>query len=471
MRVMTQVFSPITGAELREVPDSTPEEVDAAIERAHEGFAVWRGLSATRRGELLIRAAELMESRVDEFAELESENIGMPLAGTTAMARRAAGTFRFFGGYADKLSGSVIPVPSNYHTYTKREPHGLVVAIVPWNAPVIFATKKMAPALAFGNVCILKPAAESPLTALLLADVLAEAGLPEGVAQVVTGGREVGAQLVSDPRTDFVIFTGFHRSGQEVARAAAANFTPVALELGGKSPQLVFDDADPQRALFGVLEGIFGECGQMCIAGSRLLVQDSIYERFVSELTALTGQLRVGDPFDPAVQVGPQTTASQRDKTLAMIERAKAEGASIAAEAPLPTDERLSGGYFVAPTIFTDVEAGMEIMREEVFGPVLAVTRFTGEAEAIRIANDSEFGLSAGVWTTSAARTHRVAAELRVGTVWVNTYAVISDLVPFGGIGRSGWGREGGSEAAHLYTRAKSVWVDLDDQTPPQLSF
>jgi len=464
---VTAILNPTTGRQLREVPDSTPAEVDAAFEAARAGLAEWKALAATERGAMLMRVADAMERRADEFARIESENMGMPLAGTRAMTLRAAGTFRYFGGYADKLGGETIPVAGPYHTYTRREPHGVVVAIVPWNAPLIFATKKMAPALAFGNACLLKPAQESPLTALLLGELLAEVGLPAGLARVLTGGRAVGEQLVGDPRADFVIFTGSHLGGKAVAAAAARNLTPVALELGGKSPQLVFADADLDAALDGVVAGIFGECGQMCIAGSRVLVDERIADRFVAELVERTRALRVGDPLQEGIQVGPQTTATQRDKTVAMIERARSEGAVVAAAAELPTDPELSGGYFVAPTLFTDVAPELEIAREEVFGPVLVAATFADEEEAVRLANDTPFGLSAGVWTTSAARAHRVAAAIDAGTIWLNTYAAISDLVPFGGIGLSGHGREGGSSAAQLYTRVKSVWTALTDGLPP----
>ncbi len=461
---MTTVLSPIDGSALGEVPDATPAEIDAAFERARAALEEWRGTSATRRGEVLRAVSDGIAARAAEFAATETANMGRSAADTAHMANRAAQTFAYFGGYADKVTGDVIQVPGEFHTYTRREPHGVVAAIVPWNAPLIFAAKKLAPALAFGNVCLLKPAAETPLTALLLAEVMAEAGVPDGVAQVVTGGREAGEALVADRRTDFVIFTGHHATGKAIARAAAENLTPIALELGGKSPQIVFADADLDAALEGVVDGIYGEVGQACIAGSRLLVAEEVHAEFTARLAARTAALRVGDPRDPAVEIGPQITPGQRDKTLRMIGTAVDEGATLAASAPVPDDPALAGGFYVSPTMFTDVTAEMEIMREEVFGPVLAVTRFGSEEEAVRIANDTDFGLSAGIWTTGLARAHRVAARLDAGTVWLNTYARINDQVPFGGIGLSGYGREGGASAVETYTRVKSVWTSLSGE-------
>lgn len=466
---MTLILNPLDGSTLRELGDAGPAEVDRAYRDAVAALPGWRATPATERGRILREINRLMLARADEFARLESENIGTPLPGTLAMAKRASGTFEFFGGYADKITGEVIPVSEDFHTYTRREPFGVVTAIVPWNAPLIFATKKIAPAIAFGNVCILKPAAESPLTALLLAEIMEEAGLPHGVAQVVVGGRETGELLVNDPRVDLIVFTGSDATGRAIAETAARNLTPVALELGGKSPQLVFEDADLERALRGVMLGVFSDCGQACIAGSRLLVQDSIRDEFTARLAELTSGLTVGDPLDPAVKIGPQATRTQQQKTLAMIERARAAGAREVVSLPVPTDERLQGGFFVPPTIFDDVAMDAELMQHEVFGPVLAVAGFADEAEAIERANGTAFGLAAGIWTSDVGRAHRVAAAVQAGNVYLNTYFHVSDQVPFGGMKRSGYGREGGRSAVELYTQVKSVWTSLAPGIPAHL--
>jgi len=464
---MTAIHSPITGVEIGEVRDADAAAVAGAFDAGAQALPGWRGTPPTQRGRVLHRLAEVMRSRSAEIADTETLNTGKHLNDTRREAVRAAECFEYYAGWADKATGTTIPVPGPFHTYTTREPYGIAVGIIPWNVPYFFAAKKIAPALAFGNVSILKPAAETPLTALVLAEIAAECGVPDGVIQVVTGGPEAGRELVSGGRANLIVFTGHHTTGKAIARTAADHLVPVALELGGKSPQLVFDDADLDAALEGVLLGIFGAAGQMCTAGSRLFVQDAVHDEFVARLVARVKCLRVGDPRHDDVNVGPQVTAAQRDKSLAMIESALAEGAHRSAAAPLPTDAALAGGYFVAPTVFADVDPEMLIMREEVFGPVLAVGRFSDEGDAVAKAQQTEFGLAAGIWTRDVGRAHRVAAALDVGTVWINTYRVLSDLVPFGGVGLSGYGREGGASAIELYTRPKSVWTSTSPGVPP----
>lgn len=463
---MTSIRTPITGAELSTVEDFSAPDIDAAYERAADAFQVWRTVAASDRGRLLAASARLMRERADEIAEVETLNTGKSPTDTRREARRAADCFDYYGGWADKVHGTTIPVDGPFHTYTRREPRGTAVGIIPWNVPYFFAAKKIAPALAFGNVCILKPAEETPLTALLLADILLECGVPDGVAQVVTGGRTTGRSLAADPRADLIVFTGHHETGKLIARAAAEHLVPVALELGGKSPQLVFDDADLSAAVEAIMLGIFGACGQMCIAGSRLFVHRAVYDEVLGCLVDRVQRLRVGDPRDETVDVGPQVTAAQRDKTLAMIESGRDEGARIVAEAPVPTHRSLDNGYWAPPTIFTDVDPEMTLMRNEIFGPVLAIAPFDDDDDAVEKAHQTDFGLAAGLWTSDIGRAHRLAAELNVGTVWINTYRVLSDLVPFGGVGLSGYGREGGDEAPLLYTRSKSVWTSTAPGIP-----
>ena len=464
---MSVVRCPIDGSVIDEVEALQESEVSAAYDVATAVMDDWRRTSAQVRGRILIRAAAMLHERVEEFSDLETLNTGKPLRDTRREAERAAYAFEYYGGWADKVTGDTIPVPGDFHTYTRREPHGVAVGIIPWNVPYVFAAKKIAPALAFGNVSLLKPAEETPLTALLLGDVLAKAGVPEGVVQVVTGGSVTGSALVNDSRAGLIVFTGSDGTGKAIARAAATNLTPVALELGGKSPQIVFPDADLDAALTAVLLGVFGATGQMCIAGSRLLLHEDVYDEFVARLVDRVQALRVGDPRVDGTQIGPQITSGQRDKTLSMIEGAIGEGARRVAAAQMPTDPGLEGGFYVPPTVFTDVTPSMTVMREEVFGPVLAVTRFKDDAQALEIAHQTDFGLAAGVWTSDIGRAHRFAAELKVGTVWLNTYRVLSDQVPFGGVGLSGYGREGGNDAVALYTRTKSVWTSLEPALPP----
>ncbi len=459
------IYSPIEGSVLRELPLTTMEEVEAGIDAARAAQAEWVRRSPTERGSLISKVAELIESRVEEIAELESRNTGKLLADTRREALRAAGTFRYYGGWADKVVGEMIPLDGDHLIYTLPEPYGVAAGIIPWNVPFFFAAKKIAPALAFGNACVLKPAEDTPLTALLLKELMHAAGIPADLVQVFIGGREVGAAVVESPKVDLIVFTGSDATGRVIARSAADRLVPVAMELGGKSPQVVFPDADLKKAADAITLGVFASCGQMCIAGSRLVVHSSVHRPLVDLLAERVRSLTVGDPFQPGTDVGPQITSLQRDKTLGFIEETARVG-TVVAQASMPRDPALAGGFYVPPTIFDELPADARVLRDEVFGPVLAVTTFEDDEEAVELANRTDFGLAAGIWTSDIGRAHRMAAAVRAGTVWINTYRVLSELVPFGGVGLSGYGRENGTEAARLYTRPKSVWTSLAPGAP-----
>ena len=463
---MSNIYSPITGEVIAQVADATLADVDLALDRATASFDKWRKVNPSARGRILIKVGQLIRDNADEISALETLNTGKRLADTKREAIRAAECFEYYGGYADKVVGSVVPVPGDFHAYTEREPYGVVVGIIPWNVPFFFAAKKIAPAIAFGNVSVLKPALETPLTALKLQEILLQAGIEEGVVQVLTGGSEIGKKLVSDHRTKLVVFTGSDKSGAAVGSAAAAHFAPAALELGGKSAQLVFADADLNAALDGVVEGITGSCGQMCIAGSRLYVEEKISADFIAGIKKRFDALIVGDPREKQTQVGPQVTALQAAKTLEYIEVAKRDGGKVLSSTQLNLASQISKGFFVPPTAFTDLPNSSLSVQEEIFGPVLSISTFKNEEDALLKAHDTHFGLAAGVWTSDTSRAHRMAAELRVGNIWVNTYRILSDLMPFGGVGSSGYGREGGTDAPNLYTWTKSVWISKTPGLP-----
>jgi acyl-CoA reductase-like NAD-dependent aldehyde dehydrogenase len=463
---MSKIYSPITGEVIAQVADAKLADVDLALARATASFDKWRKVNPSARGRILIKVGQLIRDNADEISALETLNTGKRLADTKREAIRAAECFEYYGGYADKVVGSVVPVPGDFHAYTEREPYGVVVGIIPWNVPFFFAAKKIAPAIAFGNVSILKPALETPLTALKLQEILLQAGIEEGVVQVLTGGSEIGKKLVSDHRTKLVVFTGSDKSGAAVGSAAAAHFAPAALELGGKSAQLVFADADLSAALDGVVEGITGSCGQMCIAGSRLYVEEKISADFIAGIKKRFDALIVGDPREKQTQVGPQVTALQAAKTLEYIEVAKRDGGKVLSSTQLNLASQISKGFYVPPTAFTDLPNSSLSVQEEIFGPVLSISTFKNEEDALLKAHDTHFGLAAGVWTSDTSRAHRMAAELRVGNIWVNTYRILSDLMPFGGVGSSGYGREGGTDAPNLYTWTKSVWISKTPGLP-----
>lgn len=456
-----QPVSPVDEQPTAIVASADPAHVEAAVEAAWKAFSQgpWASITASERARLIFRLADILERDAEKLADLECKDNGKLRREVRAQWRYIPSFFRYFAGLADKTQGQVPHSDrSNFFIYNRREPLGVVAAITPWNSPGLLLTFKLAPGLAAGCTFVVKPSEFTPVSTLALARCFEEAGFPPGVYNVVTGGGEVGAALVEHPRVAKVAFTGATETGKRIAASAAGHLARVSLELGGKSPTIVFPDADLDLVVNGVVAGIFAATGQSCMAGSRLLVHESLHDEVVQRLIGVARGIRIGDPADPDTEMGPVANKPQMEKVLHYIDVAKQEGATLAFGGERhPT----LGGCFVQPTIFTDVNNAMRIAQEEVFGPVLSVIKFKDEEEAIRIANDTRFGLAAAVWTRNIHRAHRVAHRLRAGTVWINAYRVVSYTTGFGGMGESGLGRENGIDAILEYTESKSVYVEL----------
>jgi aldehyde dehydrogenase (NAD+)/phenylacetaldehyde dehydrogenase len=420
-------------------------------------------MSARERGRLVSRLADRLLERADEVARLETLHNGKPIFESRQIEIPAAAEcFEYYAGWADKVMGETIPVKGNYLTYTLREPLGVVAAIVPWNFPLLLAAWKVAPALATGNVVILKPASQTPLTAIALGEIAVEVGLPPGVLNVITGpGSSVGQAIVEHPGIDKIAFTGDTSTGKGIMRTAADTLKKITLELGGKSPNIVLPDADIDAALRGATTGIFYGKGEVCAAGSRLLVDRSIKNEFMEKLAARAKKMVAGDPLDPKTRYGALASKKQLETVTRYVDVATKEGASLVAGGAR-ADIGTGKGYFFQPTVFDNVTPEMTIAREEIFGPVLATIEFSDLDEAIARANDSPYGLAAAVWTRDVKKAHYVARKLQAGTVWINTYNVYDTAAPFGGYKASGFGREMSSHALEHYTQMKSVWVDLN---------
>ncbi|MAZ43697.1 MAG: carnitine dehydratase [Legionellales bacterium] len=443
------------------IPDATKEDVDRACEAASAAFQEWGTMHPSERAACLNRLADLIEENAEHLAQTEVQDNGKLFAEMHGQVLVTAQHYRYFAGFADKCLGSVVPVDKpDFHAYTLKEPLGVVVAIIPWNSPLLIATWKCAPALAAGNTVILKPSEFASASAFELAKLTEKAGFPPGVFNVVSGrGDASGAYLVEHPAVAKVTFTGGTDTGRKVYQTAAKSIKKVGLELGGKSPHIIFEDANLENAVKGAISGIFAASGQTCIAGSRLLVQESIYDNIVEKLVSLAKTAVLGNPMNKDTNVGPVTTPPQHEKIASYLKIAKEEGAECVLGGNTTTVE--NSPWFVEPTIFAGVNNQMRIAQEEVFGPVLSVIPFKDEDEAVNIANDTIYGLASGLWTENLARAHRVPKRLQAGVVWVNTYRVFSYMMPFGGYKQSGIGRESGHLAIQEYLQDKSVWINM----------
>jgi acyl-CoA reductase-like NAD-dependent aldehyde dehydrogenase len=460
-----QTFDPYTGEPWALIPECDAKDVDRACEAAWRAFdkGPWPAMTQTARGKLLRRIAGLIETHAEHLAQIEVRDNGKLISEMAAQLKYLPEWFYYYGGLADKIEGRVVPVDRPDHfTYVLREPVGVCAFITPWNSPLMLVGWKLAPALAAGCTAVLKPSEFTTASLLEFIKLVIEpAELPPGVVNVVTGyGAVVGEPLVTHPKVAKVAFTGGTVTGARVNELAAKTFKKVSLELGGKSPNIVFDDCILDDAVSGAISGIFAATGQTCIAGSRLLLQETIHDRFVEKLIAMAKQAKLGDPSKAETQVGPVTTPPQYAKILSYIDIAKGEGAKCVLGGGPASKEEGGGKYFVKPTIFTGVNNKMRIAQEEVFGPVLSVIKFRDEEEAVAIANDIAYGLGAGIWTQSVRRATSVSKRIRAGTVWVNTYRAVSFLMPFGGYKASGLGRENGIEAIDGYLQSKSVWIN-----------
>ncbi len=464
-----ETFNPFTGQPWAEVARGDAKDAERAVQAAHKAFTEgpWPQLNASQRGMLLHRLGDLVARDAKKLAELEVRDNGKLIAEMQAQLNYLPQWCYYYAGLADKIQGAAVPLDKKgYLNYTRHEPLGVVVAITPWNSPLLLLTWKLAPALAAGCTLVVKPSEHTSVSTLEFVKLIGEAGYPPGVVNVVTGfGQDVGAPLVEHPLVRKVAFTGSDANGRAINQAAAKTFKRVTLELGGKSPNIVFADARQEDAVNGVVSGIFAATGQTCIAGSRLLVQESIHDAFVEKLLALAKIARLGDPSKMETQVGPVTTRPQYEKVLGYIDIAKKDGAKLLMGGGPATRPECGSGWFVEPTIFSGVRNSMRIAQEEVFGPVLSIIKFKDEDEAVAIANDVRFGLAAGVWTSDIGRAIRMSERIQAGTVWVNTYRAVSYLSPFGGYKDSGVGRENGIDAIHEYLQVKSVWINAGAAT------
>ncbi|NMN57815.1 aldehyde dehydrogenase (NAD+) [Xanthobacter sp. SG618] len=459
-------INPYTREEWASLAQASDQQVADAIAAARTAFEThWSKTSGAERARLMNKLADLLAADAPRMGRLESADNGKVIRETQSQMLFAARQYRFFAGYADKLWGKTIPLDQrDTLDYTVRDPIGVCVLITAWNSPMGLLSNKLAPALAAGNCVVIKPSEHASATTLEFAKLVEAAGFPPGVVNVVTGDARVGKALLASGRIDRVSFTGSPGVGREIAAVAGRALVPATLELGGKSPNIIFDDADLKKAIIGALAGIFAATGQTCIAGSRLLVQRGVYNQVVETLVERAGRIRLGDPCDPATEMGTAANEPQFARILGMIEAAKRDGATLAAGGGAAEGPGLGKGFFVQPTIFKDVQNDMTIAQEEVFGPVLSILPFDTEEEAIEIGNNTRYGLAAGVWTESLQRAMRVSRSIRAGTVWVNTYRAVAVQAPFGGFKESGFGRERGDVALDEFTSIRNVMIDFSNE-------
>ncbi len=458
--------NPATNEVIAVVPRAEAADVELAVQAARRAFeGPWSRFKPYERQVLLLKIAELFEKHWEEISRSDTTDMGMPIVRTRANKNRVIGMLRYYAGMATSLHGHTIDnsLPGEILSYTRKEPVGVVGAIIPWNAPTAASVWKIGPALATGCTVVLKSSEEAPLTPLLIADIMNEAGVPPGVVNVVTGtGAEAGAPLAEHPGVDKIVFTGSTATGQSIVRASAGNLKRVSLELGGKSPVVVCADADLEKAVPIAAMSVFANSGQICIAGSRLFVERSIYDAFVERLGVFARALRVGDGADPSTDIGPLISLRQLERVEGFLDSGKAQGARVVSGGGRVVEGALAAGNFVAPTVFADVGDAMRIAKEEIFGPVICTMPFDTLDEAARRANDTPYGLAAGVFTRDVSKAHALAHRIRAGSVWVNTYHAIDPAAPFGGYKMSGYGREGGAEHLAEYLNTKGVWIKLD---------
>ncbi len=461
-------LNPHDNSEIAQIAMAGHADVDKAIHAAQRAYPKWSRMSAMDRGRILLKLADLIEDNAEQLALLESLDTGHPIRDSRILdVPRTAVTYRYFGGMADKFQGDVVPVEAGFLNYVSREPLGVVGQVVPWNFPLMFTSWKMAPALAAGNCVVLKPAEITPLSSLRIAELMAEAGMPDGVVNILPGLGQVAGQYIAEhPEIAKIAFTGSTATGRRIVQASAGNLKKVQLELGGKGANIVFEDAFLPAAINGAAWAIFHNQGQACIAGARLVLHESIAEEFLEKFTALAKSIRLGNPLDPNTEMGPLTSQMHRDRVLSYVDIARQEGGEVLSGGKAPGGD-LSAGCYVEPTIVRAKSTHDRIAQEEVFGPFVTVLTFKTDEEALAIANSTEYGLGAGLWTRNLQRAHLMAREIKSGMVWINCYKRVNPGSPFGGVGQSGYGREMGFDVMREYTQAKSVWVNIDAQIVP----